>query len=262
MKNAVILAALASTTAAYPFSDYLDAIFGTKESRHAPPPELMPGFAPIGTGTASGIPFPTATGAFPIDGMPPVRHRVRNLAIDYQLAPRQGPGAGSALPSFSLAEPTDGTPALPTETEGGFPGLPTGLPTGQPDAPFPFPTGGPDMPSPTGGFPKPPGGPDMPFPTDGFPKPPGDGPSPSDIPFPTDLPFPMPTGGSPFPFPGTGMPGLPTTMQTLTRGPQPTGMPELPGSENGEQGPGDDAPGGFFDWLSSLFGGGKSEMSS
>ncbi|RII05724.1 hypothetical protein CUC08_Gglean008939 [Alternaria sp. MG1] len=72
----------------------------------------------------------------------------------------------------------------------------------------------------------------------------------------------MPTGGSPFPFPGTGMPGLPTTMQTLTRGPQPTGMPELPGSENGEQGPGDDAPGGFFDWLSSLFGGGKSEMSS
>ncbi|CAG5143831.1 uncharacterized protein ALTATR162_LOCUS1427 [Alternaria atra] len=239
MKNAVILAALASTTVAAPFSDYLDAIFGTKESRQAPPPELMPGFAPIGTGTASGFPFPTATGAFPAptDGMQPVRHRVRNLAIDYQLAPRQEAGAGSSLPSFSLAEPTDGTPALPTETEGGFPGLPTG----QPDAPFPLPTGGPDMPYPTGGFPKPP----------------GDGPSPSDIPFPTDLPFPMPTGGSPFPFPGTGMPGLPTTMQTLTRGPQPTGMPELPGSENGEEGPGDDAPGGFFDWLSSLFGGGK-----
>ncbi|KAL1800856.1 hypothetical protein ACET3X_001198 [Alternaria dauci] len=230
MRNTIILAALASTAVAHPFSDYLDAIFGTKESRHAPPPpELMPGFAPIGTGTASGIPFPTATGAFPTGLVQPARHRVRNLAIDYQLAPRQdagpgaGAGAGTSLPSFSLAEPTDGTPALPTETEGGFPGLPTGQP-------------------------------EMPFPTGGFPSPPGDGPAP------TDLPFPMPTGGSPFP--GTGMPGLPTTMQTLTRGPQPTGMPELPGSENGEEESGGDAPGGFFDWLSSLFGGGKSEMSA
>jgi hypothetical protein len=233
MKTAVILAAFASTTVAAPFSDYLDAIFGTKESRQAPPPELMAGVAPIGTGTASGFPFPTATGAFPAptSGMQPARHRVRKLAIDYQLAPRQEAGAGQSLPSFSLAEPTDGTPALPTQTEGGFPGLPTG-------------------------------GPEMPFPTGGFPKPPGGDHSPSDIPFPTDLPFPMPTGGSPFPFPGTGMPGLPTTMQTLTRGPKPTGMPELPGSEHGEEDPGDDAPGGFFDWMSSLFGGGKSEMSS
>ncbi|KAG9191648.1 hypothetical protein G6011_10382 [Alternaria panax] len=232
MKNTVILAALASTAVAAPFSDYLDAIFGTKEFRQAPSPELMPGVAPIGTGTASGFPFPIATGAFPAptSGMQPVRHRARNLAIDYQLAPRQEPGAGSSLPSFSLAEPTDGTPALPT---------------GQPDAPFPLPTGGPDVPLPTGGFPKPPGG----------------GPSPSDAPLPTDLPFPMPTGGSPFPFPGTGIPGLPTTMQTLTRGPKPTGMPELPSSENGEEGPGDDAPGGFFDWISNLIGGGKSEMS-
>ena len=317
MKYSVpVVLALSSSAAAAPFGDYLDAIFGTKDTRQAPPPppgfpsmgmppmgSPTPGFPPmgppmgtgaptpgfppmgppsglppmgaptpgfppmgppIGTGapTPPGFPMPMPTGgAFPggpggpcgSSNMPPswpVRARAaRNLAIDYQLAPRQG--GDLPLPSFSLADPENGGAPAPTESPtggeeapGGFPGLPT--PTGAPEGPgggFPAPTGGfPGLPT---GAPEGPGGPGG---------------------FPTELPsFPMPTGmpggSGGFPgLPGTGMPGLPTTMETMTRGPKPTGMPELPGQEDGQQGPGgDNGSGGWWSWLGGLFGGGKGD---
>ena len=316
MKTTSVILALSGTTLAVPFADVVDAMFGTKEARHAPHPDDMPNFPsmpPMGSGSGMpGFPMPTASGAFPFPmptgGMPPFPKmpggppQHKRLAIDYQLAPAAGKRQdyGASLPSFSLANPTDGgAPTEPTSTEAGsYPGLPTG----QPEAPFP--TGGqPDLPFPTGGFPMPSGAPELPtgglpmpsgepeLPTGAYPMPSGEpelptgglpsGPPPfpgmpsggaPNMPFPTGG-FPMPTGGSPYPglpdgLPGTGMPGLPTTMATLTRGPQPTAVPEMPGyggeqgSGSGDSEQGSGSGGGFFDWISGLFGGSKSETSA
>ncbi|CAO2652811.1 Nn.00g022220.m01.CDS01 [Neocucurbitaria sp. VM-36] len=270
MKSAVILA-LTSSTLAVPFGNVMDAMFGThNEARQVPHPDQMPSFHPIGTGSGTGLPFPTAlptaTGAFPTasggfhHGHHGHGHKTKSLAIDYELAPtaipkigkvavekRQAGGSGTSLPSFTLVNPSDAVP-VPTSTEDGSAvPLPTStdgsdlpFPTEDPESPFPFPSG-------TGGLPFPTG--DLPFPT-------------GDLPFPTgDLPF--PTGGLPFPtggFPGTGIPSLPTTLETVTRGPQPTAVPELPGfpgdNEDGETGSGDMQS--WLDWLAGLFGG-KSE---
>ncbi|KAF1946875.1 hypothetical protein EJ02DRAFT_198991 [Clathrospora elynae] len=241
--------------------------------------------------------FPVPTGGFPRPpgGFPPfgLGYKSKSLAIDYQLAPTAVPkmdmvnvhkhkrqGASTPLPSFTFLDPSD---ALPQPTEEPISGLPS-FPTG---APFPtgeFPTGFPESPSPTeepaipglptGGFPSfPTGAPGSPFPvpskqpglpfpmpTGGFPGFPTGAP---ELPFPTNAPpFPMPTGAFPgFPggAPGTGFPGLPTTLETLTRGPRPTAAPGFPGQNDGELGA---APGfgqAFWDKLSELFGGGKAK---
>lgn len=194
----------------------------------------------------------------------------------------------SALPSFSFLDPSD---ALPEPTQGpgeppfpfptGPPELPpfptgTGVPelppfptgTGSPELPpfptggLPFPTAAPEAPTdslplPSDGAPELPpfptgGAPDLPpFPTGGFPMPTGAPELPTDAP---GLP-PFPTGG--FPMPTGGFPGLPTTLETLTRGPQPTGMPAFPGFPGQEDGDNESGrPGqGFWDWLEGLFGG-------
>ncbi|KAJ4362952.1 hypothetical protein N0V83_010069 [Neocucurbitaria cava] len=276
MKSAVILA-LTSSTFAMPFGNAIDAMFGThnNEARQIPHPSEMPSRHPIGTG--SGLPFPLPTdfptpsgGAFPSGAFPTASgtghnhhhhghgggSRTKSLAIDYQLAPTSIPKIGkvevgkrqdSALPSFTLLDPSDAVPTA-TSAEGSSAVV---LPTEEPsESSFPTATGG--QPFPTGDLPFPTGLPtgDLPFPSGGFPSHTGG--------------FPMPTGGFPFPtggFPGslpggTGIPSIPTTLQTFTRGPRPTAEPSgLPGSdENGET----DAQ-GWLDWLEILFGGSKSE---
>ncbi|OAL47824.1 hypothetical protein IQ07DRAFT_104975 [Pyrenochaeta sp. DS3sAY3a] len=280
MKSTLILA-LSSTAVALPFADVVDAVFGTHQARHIPPPDQMPRFHPIASGSGTGFPCPTATGdgAFPtasgsLRGFPfpqgsrpgPHQHRSRSLAIDYQLAPtasaippnrikrQELEGSGSTLlPSFTLLDPsgTEGVPA-PTAVPTEEPDSPFPAPTEDPDSPFPFPTGAPELPFPTGA-------PDSPFPTGGFPLPTGD------FPLPTGG-FPLPTGGFPG-FPGTGLPSLPTTLETVTRGPRPTAQPELPelpqipGLPDLEL-PSLDDPQGWLDFLTGLFGNGRSEMSN
>jgi hypothetical protein len=163
------------------------------------------------------------------------------LHINYKLAPTAAPaikrralkyrqlGTGSpALPSFSLLDPNDTpTATAPATTTSEEAGLPTELPTG-------FPT---DFPSPPTGYPTAP----FPFPT-------GNSPLPTDAPEP---PFPFPTAPA-----GTGAPDLPSTLETVTRGPRPTAAPEsgLGGEEEGEHENGN----AWLEWISQLLtGGGK-----
>jgi hypothetical protein len=208
----------------------------------------------VPTDSGPGFPFPTASGVVPTASggmhalpfnMPGHGHHM-SLAIDYQLAPTALPKRQeSALPSFSLV---DSAVPVPTETEE--------IPTATDGPAYPFPTETANLPFPTGGFPFPTGSPASPFPTGGFPSvfPTGA------FPMPTEAPF--PTGGFPGLPGGTGMPSLPTTLQTLTRGPQPTAAPSFPGEDGGEEeGSGNGGLQAWWDWLEGIFGGGKSEMS-
>ena len=304
MRSAIILALTSSTlagtsshnpfavdqlTSIVPFGNVIDAMFGTSnEARQVPPPGQMPSFHPIGTGSGTGFPFATATGAFPTasgglhtrphghGSRPGHHHKSKTLAVDYQLAPTVVPkigkveqrqvGNGTSLPSFTLLDPSDGVPQptttdaaeIPSSTEGPESSFPTStddsafpIPTATDEPSSPLPTEDPESPFPTGqpAFPTATGQPGFPFPTGGFSMPTGG--------------FPLPTGG----FPGTGIPSLPTTLETVTRGPRPTAQPDapdstLPGEEDGETGEGDLQS--WLDWLESLFGGsngnGKSEM--
>jgi hypothetical protein len=241
-----------TTTA--PFGDYLNAIFGTNQARHEHHPHHIPGFPPMGTGAGNPFPFPslTASGAFPAisGGM----HHIpghHHLTMDYQAAPTAVIGVKrqeSELPSFSLV---DSAMPVSTGTEGARSTIPT--------APaFPLPTETAGLLFPSGGFPvlsSATDEPSPPFPTGGFSIPIGE----PELPFPTEapnapFPFPMPTGG----FPGdTGVPSLPTTLQTLTRSPQLTAAPSLPGQDGGENGneQGSGRFQGWLDWLEGLFSG-------
>lgn len=238
---------------------------------------------PFPTG-GSGVPEgPGAPGApsFPFPGSN--GQAKRDLHIDYELAPKAAPVVkrrevkyrqlGSpALPSFSLLDPNDtptatepatGAPGLPTGFPTELPGLPTG--TGVPEPPSP-PTDLPGLPSglptppappaggPTGGFPglptPPAGGPTPPFPMPtGAPFPPAGTGVPGFPPAPTDAPFPpQPPAGTGAPgFPGFPFPGMPTTL--LTRGPQPTAVPDLPGQESEDE---TENGNGWLGWISDL----------
>lgn len=210
-------------TLAPSFGDYFHALFGGDKGHSSPQPSNIPNFPPIGTGSGVPFPFPTATGApFPTgtSGIQPIsqsskaKRNIKVLHIDYQLAPTAAPVVkrrelkyrqlgGSALPPFSLLNPNDTPPATEPVT-----GLPTELPTELPGAPTDFPTppaGGPTAPAPTG---------EIPFPT-------------GEAPFPTGAPFPTAPAGTGAP----GLPGLPTTFDTITRGPKPTAAPEQPGQD-------------------------------
>lgn len=194
----------------------------------------------------------------------------RDLHIDYELAPKAAPvvkrrevkyrqlGA-PALPSFSLLDPNE-TPTA-TEPATGAPGLPTGLPTELPG--LPTGTGSPELPTPPAGgptgfpsFPTPPSGgptPPFPFPT-GAPFPPAGTGAPSFPPAPTDAPFPpQPPAGTGFPG-APGFPGMPTTL--LTRGPQPTSVPDVPGQESEND---TENGNGWLEWISDLLSGGKGQ---
>jgi hypothetical protein len=201
----------------------------------------MPGVPPMATSTGLG-PFTTASGAFPAAS--DNRHySIKALAMNYQIAPTAVPEVkrqDSALPDFSLL---DSAMPLPTGTPLVWP-----FPGGDDESAYPLPTETAGLPSfPTGGFSASPSGADdessLPFPTGqpGIPFPSGVIPIPSSG-GENDLPFPLPTEApdAPFPFPvpngDTGMPGLPTTMQTMTRGPQPTGAPSYPGQDGGAGG--------------------------
>lgn len=175
-----------------------------------------------------------------------MKRQAKALHVDYQLAPiaapaikkralknRQLESGLSALPSFSLLDPNDTPPAtepatsVPTELPTDSPGLPTS--TGAPEVPTSVPT---DIPSPpTGSVTAPTGGPTAPFPA-----PTGE------APFPTGSPFPTAPAG-------TGYPGLPTTLETLTRGPKPTAAPDAPQPEDGEEMENGNA---WLSWISDL----------
>ncbi|KAF3043693.1 hypothetical protein E8E12_007115 [Didymella heteroderae] len=244
---------------------------------------------PFPTG-GPGVPEgPGALGApsFPFPGSN--SQQKRDLHIDYELAPKAAPVVkrrevkyrqlgGSALPSFSLLDPND-TPTATAPATGApdFPGLPTGFPTDLPGLPtgtgVPEPPTGPptDLPGLPTGLPTPPAGGPTGFP--GFPTPPAGGPTPP-FPFPTGAPFPPAGTGVPgfppaptdAPFPpsppaGTGapgfpgFPGMPTTL--LTRGPQPTAVPDLPGQES--EGEETENGNGWLDWISDLLSGGRGQ---
>lgn len=168
-----------------------------------------------------------------------------------------------ALPSFTLLDPND-TPTA-TEPATGAPGIPTGLPTELPG--LPTGTGAPGLPT---GLPTPPAGGPTGFPGfPGFPTPPAGGPTPP-FPFPTGAPFPPAGTGVPgfppaptdAPFPpqppaGTGLPGfsgIPTTL--LTRGPQPTTVPDLPGQDSEDE---TENGNGWLEWISDLLTGGRGQ---
>lgn len=214
------------TTSASSFSDFLDAMFGGDQQSQHPQPSDYPNLLPIGTGsgvpfpcpTASGVPFPSGTSGvqpFPYAGSESqVKRNIKALHVDYQLAPTTLPIpmppvtrrevkyrqlSDSALPSFSLFDPNN--PPIPTDpaTE-----LPTDLPT--------------DLPGPPTDLPTPPAG----GPTAPFPEPTGE------VPFPTGAPFPTAPAG-------TGAPDLPSTFDTVTRGPKPTAAPEKPPQDDGEE---------------------------
>ncbi|KAF9694188.1 hypothetical protein EKO04_007927 [Ascochyta lentis] len=278
MKSALILSLAGSAVAAPSFGSFFDALFGGSDNNNnAPKPSNLPNFPPIGTGSGVPFPFPTASGApFPTgsSGAYPgsdrhVKPRAKALHVDYRLAPTVNDDAskrdlkyrqlgGDALPSFSLLDPnntptaTEPATGLPTEAPTDFPGLPSGtgilsFPTGAPtDLPglpsgtgIPsFPTGAPtDLPGLPSGFPTPPaGGPTAPFP---FPS--------GDAPFPTDAPLPTAPAG-------TGFPGLPTTLETLTRGPQPTSAPDAPSQDDDNKPQNGNA---WLEWISNLLTGGK-----
>ncbi|KAF1832538.1 hypothetical protein BDW02DRAFT_581130 [Decorospora gaudefroyi] len=164
-------------------------------------------------------------------------------------------GSTISLPSFTLADPSNtvGVPTVPTSTVD--PELPVVTPTS--GLPLPTNTGEP-LPTGTGGLAFPTGQPGLPFPSGIFPIgsvsqfPTGGSPMPTGAPFPTGG-FPIPSGGVPS---FTGIP-IPTTMQTKTRGPQPTAAPLFPDQDGGDLG---SELQGWLDWLEGLFGGGKSQM--
>ena len=253
------------TTSASSFSDFLDAMFGGDKQHEHPQPSDFPNFPPIGTGsgiplpypTASGVPFPSGTSGvqpFPYSGSESQEKRkIKALHVDYQLAPTTVPSAkptvmrrelkyrqlsDSALPSFSLFDPnnpptpTDPATELPTELPSELPGLPTD--TAVPELPTDIPT---DLPGPPTDLPTPPaGGPTAPFPV-----PTGE------VPFPTSAPFPTAPAG-------TGAPNLPSTFDTVTRGPKPTAAPEKPAQDDGEE---PQNGNWWLEFISQLLGGSK-----
>ncbi|KAJ4400270.1 hypothetical protein N0V91_008835 [Didymella pomorum] len=232
------------------------------------PPFPFPTGGPGSPGAPS-FPFPSSNG-----------QAKRDLHIDYELAPKAAPVIkrrevkyrqldSPALPSFSLLDPNDtptatepatGAPGLPTGLPTELPGLPTGTGTPVPPTDLPgLPSGMPTPPSPpaggpTGGFPgfptPPAGGPTPPFPfPTGAPQPSAGTGVPSFPPAPTDAPSPpMGTGAPGFP----GFPGMPTTL--LTRGPQPTAVPDLPGQESEDE---TENGNGWLSWIGELLTGGK-----
>ncbi|KZM27823.1 uncharacterized protein EKO05_0011004 [Ascochyta rabiei] len=256
MKSALILSLAGSAVAVPSFGSFIDAMFGGSDNSYASNPSDLPNFPAIGTG--SGIPFPTASGApfptgsagaspFPYPGSDRhVKPHAEALHIDYHLAPTVAAAikkselkyrqlGGSPLPSFSLFDPSATPTGLPTD----LPGLPSG--TEPPSLPTDAPT---DLPGPPT---------DLPGPPTDYPTPPAGGPTAS---------FPFPTGGAPFPtnapFPtapaGTGYPGLPTTLETLTRGARPTSAPDAPSQEDSQEPQNGNA---WLDWVSDLLTGGK-----